>query len=458
MQRLFFKIFLWFWLAMAVVWSAFLIPTEFSRGDELRERFGALHDQRLIISGRVASVLARNPETFDQFKSELELEGAPYPFVFDDTGLEITGREVPAAAQDLALQVLASRSSDTVFVRDQAPVWGGLSFEREGLLYAVVQQIPSLLDYPVQPLWPLALRWVVLLLSSGLVCYAMARYLLGPVTTLSHATRALAQGDLEVRVGTQLGGRRDEISDLGEDFDYMAGRIGDLLRHQRQLLSDISHELRSPLARLSVALGLARQRAGEPAADSLQRIETESERLNAMIGELLTLTRLDDPGSLPPAASVDLGEVVAAVVADGDYEARGQGRRVEFEARAEALVRGYPELLTRAIENVVRNAIRYTPDDTAVTVTLDSGPGPNRATVRVTDKGPGVPPETLGSLFEPFYRVGDARDRASGGTGLGLSISERAVRAHGGSIRARNVPEGGLEIELSLPLDTASAQ
>ncbi len=457
MQRLFFKIFLWFWLAMALVWTAFLIPREFSRNDDARLRFAALTDQRLVLSGRVAVGLlgGPGPEAFEQFKSEVE-QGIPYPFVFDDTGLEITGREVPAAAQELALTVLETRGPDRLITRGEAR-WAGLSFERRDLLYAVVQQIPSRLDYPEPPWWPLGLRWAAMLLSSGLVCYAMARYLLAPVTTLSEATRALAQGDLDVRVSGRLGKRRDELADLGEDFDFMAGRLGDLLDHQRQLLSDISHELRSPLARLSVALGLARQRAGDTASDSLDRIEQESERLNAMIGELLTLTRLDDPKSLPEREIVDLAALVTDVCSDGDYEARARGRRVTIEEVAATQALGYSQLLRRALENVVRNAIRYTPEGGAVQVSLLAGPGPDTATITVTDQGPGVPEESLGSLFEPFYRVGDARDRASGGTGLGLSITDRAVRAHGGTVRARNRREGGLEIEIALPTTRATA-
>ncbi len=457
MQRIFFKIFLWFWLAMALVWSAFLIPTEFSRDDARREqyavRFAALTDQRLVITGRVAVTLlsADRIEQFEQFKSELEEQGALYPYVFDETGLEITGRDVPAPAQELALTVLETRGPDRLLIQDVSPAWVGLSFERGGLLFAAVQQVPSRFDYPESPMWPLALRWAGMLLSSGLVCYAMARYLLAPVTTLSEATRALAQGDLGVRVGGRLGARRDELADLGEDFDLMATRLGELLDHQRQLLSDISHELRSPLARLSVALGLARQRAGATATDSLDRIEQESERLNEMIGELLTLTRLDDPRNLPEQEVVDLAAVVKEVCSDGDYEARPRGRRVEVASVVPAQVRGYSLLLRRALENVVRNAIRYTPEGSAVVVSHVAGPGPDTTTLTVTDQGPGVPPEALGSLFDPFYRVSDARDRASGGTGLGLSISDRAVRAHGGTIRARNRAEGGLEVEITLP-------
>ena len=455
MNRLFFKIFVSFWLAMALVWSAGLLRAQLSRDDALRARFAALTDQRLIIAARVAVATRGNPEFFENFKSEIEQQGALYPFVFDDTGLEITGREVPAAAQDLALTVLETREPDRIFLQSGG-TWAGLSFEREDLVYAVVQQVPSRLDYPERAWIPQAIEWSLILLSSGLVCFALARYLLAPVTTLRDATRAIAQGDLAVRVGGQLGSRRDELSDLGEDFDFMAGRLEDLLAHQRQLLSDISHELRSPLARLSVALGLARQRAGENATESLERIEQESERLNAMIGELLTLTRLDDPRNLPERSPVDLAALVRDIAEDGDYEARARGRGVQIVESVEATIDGYGDLLTRAVDNVVRNAIRYTPENTKVQVSMTPAPGRGVA-ITVRDSGPGVPEESLAVMFEPFYRVGDARDRASGGTGLGLSISDRAIRAHGGSIKAKNVEPNGLEIEIRLPGAVVSA-
>jgi two-component system sensor histidine kinase CpxA len=455
MQRLFIKIFLWFWLAFALVVSATLIPEEFSRNDQVNQRFSALVDQRLIIAGRVAVVVmsGSNPENFVGFRQEMEEGGAPYPFVFDDTGLEITGREVPADAQDIADRVLAPDGPERIITRED-DVWVGRTFERGGDSYAVVQQLVRAIDVPPPSIWPLVLRWLVMLSISGIVCYGLARYLVGPLTTLSHATRALAQGQLDVRVADRMGTRRDEIGDLGEDFDYMASRVGDLLDSQRQLLSDISHELRSPLARLSVALGLARQRAGDAATDSLDRIERESENVNALIGELLTLTRLEAPESLPEATKIELDRLVSEVAADGDYEARSRSRSVTVSGQTGITVLGHALLLRRALENVVRNAIRYTPEETQVEISLHSAE--SQATVTVRDHGPGVPENALLALFEPFYRVSDARERGAGGTGLGLAITDRAVRAHGGEISAHNCADGGLEIEITLPATTAT--
>jgi len=246
---------------------------------------------------------------------------------------------------------------------------------------------------------------------------------------------------------------------LSQDFDSMAARIETLVTSQRRLLGDISHELRSPLVRLSVALGIAKRRAETEAPGligPLDRIERESERLNDLIGQLLTLTRLETSPDEVEKTQVDLGPLIAQVVADADFEAQANNRKVEITATGECKIFGNVELLRSAIENVVRNGVRYTAENTSVKVALqclnDGGRGD--AVVSVRDYGTGVPEEALNDLFRPFYRVADARDRRSGGTGLGLAITERAVRLHGGTIKAANAPEGGLTVEIRLPATT----
>ena len=296
------------------------------------------------------------------------------------------------------------------------------------------------------------LQLLAVLATAGLVCYWLARYLTAPVVRLRAATRRLADGDLSARVGG-TGRRRDELAELGRDFDLMAGRIESLIQAQHRLLGDISHELRSPLARLSVALGVARRRAGEPAAGAHDRIQRESERLNEMIGQLLTLTQLESGVDEVPPEPVGLTDLLGEVIVDADFEARGRERAVRLAAEAGCRLQGNRELLRSAIENVVRNAVRYTAPGTTVEVGLshEQTAGLKRAVIRVRDHGPGVPPESLGETLRPFYRVADARDRQSGGTGLGLTITERAVRVHGGSVRAENAPGGGLVVGLTLP-------
>jgi two-component system sensor histidine kinase CpxA len=235
----------------------------------------------------------------------------------------------------------------------------------------------------------------------------------------------------------------------------MAARLESLVKAQSRLLNDISHELRSPLARLNVALGLARQRSGPEAATMLERIELEASRLNELIGRLLTLARLEDGEQRVPSTPVALDEVVLAVTEDAEFEAQARGCHVRSHIpEGDWSVRGQASLLHSAIENVVRNAIRYTREGTAVEVQLERKLGADgaEAVVSVSDSGSGVPSDALEKLFQPFYRLDEDRGRQTGGVGLGLAITERAVRFHGGRVVAFNRAEGGLRLEIFLPL------
>ena len=293
-----------------------------------------------------------------------------------------------------------------------------------------------------------ALRWSVSLLVSGLICYLLTRYLTTPILRLREASQHLAQGDLSTRAAAGMEGRRDELGALVHDFNAMAARIEELVSGQRQLIYDISHELRSPLARLNVALDLARERKGnEPAFDHM---EQDLERLNEMIGRLLTVARLDS-SAIPPAMSqVDLTELISQIARSADLELRKNDAAVQLTLPEQVFVHGNAELLHSAIENVVRNAIRYTGvgNPVEVSVTMQK---PSSALIVVRDHGPGVPESELANIFQPFYRIADDRNRESGGTGLGLAIAGRVIRIHGGTIRARNAQPHGLEVEILLP-------
>lgn len=307
--------------------------------------------------------------------------------------------------------------------------------------------------------WPMvALRLLVVLVVSGLICYLLARYLTSPILKLGAAVRQLAAGDLSVRVTPSMGRRKDEIALLALDFDGMAERIESLLKSQRILLRDISHELRSPLARLNVALELCRKGSKAEVERSLARIERESERLNEMIGHLLTLSRVESGIATLKKNRVELTELLREIVEDSDFEAQGFGRGVSLTTPAACVVEGDEELLRQAIGNVARNAVRYTQEGTIVELSLRLADPPGGwAVIAVRDHGPGVPEDALTHLFAPFYRVGDGRERETGGTGLGLAISQSAVRLHGGTINAANAPGGGLIIEISLPLPRADS-
>ena len=216
---------------------------------------------------------------------------------------------------------------------------------------------------------------IIAVLSSGIVCYFLAWYLTKPVSQLRAATQRLAAGDLSARAGNPNSRRGDEIAGLVRDFDTMAGRLESLVKAQSRLLNDISHELRSPLARMNVALGLARQRSGPESASMLERIELEASRLNELIGRLLTLARLEDGEQRVPPTPVLLDEVVLNVAEDAEFEAQARHCHVRGNLPpGNWAVRGEASLLHSAIENVVRNAIRYTHERTTVEIHLEKIP------------------------------------------------------------------------------------
>lgn len=291
------------------------------------------------------------------------------------------------------------------------------------------------------------LRYGGLLLTALLLCWALARYLSSPIGKLRKATQKLAAGDLTARVADQVGNRRDELAALARDFDVMAERIESLITSQQRLSRDVSHELRSPLARMNVALEIAKQKSNGETSPVLQRIETESQRLNDMISRLLTLSKLETGSQDFDRRELNLKSLVEQVAADADFEANAKGKSVKILQAVDCHVLGSDSLIRSAVENVLRNAVRYTKEGSAVEVSLSNGGG--NAVLSVLDHGGGVPETELSNLFRPFYRVGEARDRGSGGTGLGLAIAEQAIRAHKGTITAKNTADG-LSVEITL--------
>jgi two-component system OmpR family sensor kinase len=293
-------------------------------------------------------------------------------------------------------------------------------------------------------------RWELIVIgiaTSLAFSMLLAWYLVRPIRSLRWAFDAAAAGRLETRVSPLMGRRRDEIADLGRDFDRMAQQLQNLVSSQRRLLHDVSHELRSPLARLQAAIGLARQNPQKLDA-SLERIEREATRLDGMVGEVLTLARLESGTASRTKERIDLAYIAASIAEDARFEAGAAKRGLRFNASGDAPVIGNADLLHRAVENVVRNAVKFTREGTTVEVRVHTTR--TAAILIVTDHGPGITPSELEKVFDPFYR-GDA-GQGTAGFGLGLAIAQRAVDAHGGAIRAANVAGGGLQVEIELPL------
>lgn len=289
--------------------------------------------------------------------------------------------------------------------------------------------------------------WIVGLVV--LLCYAFAYHLTSPVRRLRSVVDCFGRGDLSARAPVN---RKDEIGELARSFNQMASRIQTLVGAERRLLLDISHELRSPLARLGVAVELAR--SGEDREHMLDRIQKEADRLNELVGELLQVTRVETDPSQQKSDAVHLDELLADLVYDSLLEAKAKDCTLQLNAPASTVIFGDEELIRRALENVLRNAIRYAPRGTAVNV--DLAKSQDHAIVKVRDYGPGVPDDSLTRIFDPFYRVDSDRNRVSGGLGLGLAIARRSVELHKGKLSAQNA-RPGLLVTIEFPLGTADS-
>ena len=299
----------------------------------------------------------------------------------------------------------------------------------------------------------------VAIVVGGVMTWALVLLLTRPLVRLRHAARELSHGNLKTRVAAS--GRQsrllqeDEFKALVHDFNHMAERLESMVDAQQLLLRDVSHELRSPLARLSVALELAREDAAPEMAAHLDRIERETHKLNQLIGQLLTLASMEAIERTGNFEPVSLKQLIEEMIPDAEYEARQRQCTVAFSAEEDCIVAGNRQLLYRAIENVVRNAVRYTESGSAVDVRLSCSAGQDgirSAVLEIADRGPGIPEAELSEIFRPFYRVDPARSTETGGFGVGLAIAERAVKLHHGELHAANRPGGGAAIRMLLPL------
>jgi two-component system sensor histidine kinase CpxA len=364
----------------------------------------------------------------------------------DEAGQEIFQRELLPGSAALMQRLegfrrrAVQREQDRVLFGQELyrPEWGSLR-----MIIASRPPSSEVARILMQNLW---LRLLLALLISGAISYGVSRYLTRPLKRLQLASRELAGGNLSARI--QVPERRgDETDALARDFNTMASQLEEKIIAQRRLLSDVSHELRSPLARMRVALALAEREPGHP-AEQLERIERETLLLDDLVGQLLSTP--DRPADMED--SLDLVALFRSVCDDAQFEAGADDKALDFQSSVkEAVVRTHGDLLKRALENVIRNAVRHTPAGSTVEVALrQTSPG-GVWMITVADCGPGVPEDELEQIFAPFYRVDEARQRETGGFGLGLSIARRAIEQHGGRIRAENRATGGLVVILQLP-------
>ena len=454
MRNLFLKIFLWFWITfviVAVMLSAVAVITHSN------EAMVAKLSLYLPLEARLAAdIYERKGKTGlkHHFDNAIE-DGHAEPYLFDENGKEVLGR-IPstraiefAQAAKIDAPLIGKFTGKNGFAAQQVT---GPSGHKYTML--VVMHTPSIAVLIKGVGFNTLFSLLAILLVGGAFCLWLARHIANPVVQLSEAASRIADGWLDTRSGKNIRLRRDEIGRLGASFDRMAERIESLVRGQQRLFGDVSHELRSPLTRLSFAEGLLRQCPPEERAEYLDRIALEVEHLDQLIGQLLTLARIDSGSDSNHKERIELCSLVQEVAVDGNFEAKAKGCTVKVESLESCSTTGVGEQLRRAIENVVRNAIRFTQPSTDVEITIrkQSALALSRAVIQVRDHGPGVPGEHLEKIFLPFFRVPTIKDEQTGGAGLGLAITERIVRMYGGSVSASNAPDGGLIVQLELLL------
>jgi two-component system sensor histidine kinase CpxA len=440
MHRLYWKIFISFWCALLVFAFATIIVAS-SYVEHMRAQEHVAHprirfNQYLHSAQEIADQHGR--EGLMRWLHELDRREVVPLLIIDPDGKELLDRPVPQwfldrgqrmPPCDFRAPLRGPRLSRLPVIRLPDGTHLLLLPDYERLTLRRVMTRPRVIAMPI----------LIGALVSGLVCFFLARYLTAPLARLRTATEQLAAGQLGQRIAPSFGRRRDEITELAKAFDDMAARVQRLIQAQRRLLSDASHELRSPLARLQVAIGLARQRSKTDLEPEFDRMEREADRLNELVAKLLELAKLEAGIDQLPFEDIDLVEILEEIIEDVNFESASEHKRVTLKHPGRARAHGNPALLRSAFENVLRNAVRHTAPNTSVDTSIEVN---DKLVIAVSDHGPGVPPEQIERIFQAFVRVSEARERDSGGYGLGLAIAEQAIRLHGGRITADNTKDG----------------
>jgi two-component system, OmpR family, sensor histidine kinase CpxA len=452
MQSIGVKIFLAYWITTAIV---------------------------IAVTNSIIPEQLRRPELIRQVvRTSLELNGKTLTSAYESGGCAAVASAFPAAENQIYLadssgQLLCGGldASGVHPLVAKVKAVGNIASKRYGLFQLVAISVASASGRPYivflksRYASPLQLfGWLpgpTSFAISGVVTLVLAFLLTWPIRKLRIAARQIATGNLDARVrwgglpnmGDKLR-KGDEIQGLMHDFNDMAARLQALMDAQRLLLRDVSHELRSPLSRLAVALELGREEATGAMHVHLDRIEREATRLNNLIGQLMALSYMDTIREVAQPVNISFNKLITDLLPDVQYEAAGRGCHITATIARNCMVCGDADLLQRALENIIRNAIHYTPQDSVVKIDLDTdrSDGRPRAVLRVSDNGPGVPDDELEAILRPFYRVDKARQSSTGGFGIGLAIADRAAHLHEGKIVARNHPDGGLTVEMHVPL------
>lgn len=444
----FWRIFLSAWAIMLVTAAATFWAAGWLPGGEDEANQPSISEQMSdLIANELRRLIAANPATAASILVERRaLDYAPILtiYVIDSDGNDILGRELPSAVATVVGQLadpkagVAELEMSKLHVR-ASDIGGYIVVGEEG--YYPLGQV-------LMRKGGRGLLLLIMVLVSAAFSYLLARFIVLPVRRLQLAGQRVADGDLTARVAPSVGNRTDEIARLAHDFDVMTERVDGLLKSQQRLMRDVSHELRSPLARLQALLSIARQSADRPGPDRIDRMEKELERLDALIGEILAYSRLEARTGITQHPT-DIVDLVQNIVDDASLEGQAMGKQIQISGPEQCVIELDGGLIQSAVENVIRNALKYTAENTAVEVNIIDQK--NGVRIVIDDHGPGIPEEVIDQIFDPFFRVGEARGTYSGFGGIGLAIAERSVRLHGGTVTARNRDGAGLRVEIDIP-------
>lgn len=452
MRSLYWKIFLSFWLATILI----IITTAWITSEIARESSIPAHEQLFMDSYANAAVSTFESGQKAALKQWLQQTGNTKKmtlYLLCNNGDIISNTPPPKEIKDITEDLVHQELNDGMLK------FGNLLVSHEilttsGKAYrlAAISEKP-LSRFIIIPWAGLTIRLLIAIFISGLICYLLSIYLTQPLRSLGLAAKSIATGKFSTRVGSFKGHHKDEIANLSAEFDRMAEQLESLVTAKERLLQDISHELRSPLARLQIALELARMKAKPAAEIEFCRMEVECMRLNALIKEILQFARLDKSLHDLQKIPVPLLPLIQKIIEDANFESIDNPTRVILTHATQCTTLGEERLLHRAIENIIRNALHYSPANKLVEVTLMADKLANLIYIDVYDEGPGVPEEQLQTIFNPFYRVDIAREKKTGGYGLGLAIAREAIKLHLGEVAAKNRQGKGLHIRITLPLD-----
>lgn len=451
MRSLYWKIFLSFWLATILI----IITTAWVTSEIAQKSSIPARERVFMDSYANAAVVTFESGRHAALKTWLQQTGASRQmtlYLLTSTGEIIGNQEAPAIVKQISANLVDEQLDDGLLK------FGDIIVSHEilsttGRAYRLAAVSEKPLAHFVEIPWAgLTIRLTIAIFISGLICYLLSRYLTQPLRSLQLAARSIATGKLSTRVGHFKGHHRDEIAELSGEFDRMAEQLESMIHSKERLLQDISHELRSPLTRLQIAIELGRKKTNHMAETEFNRMEVECLRLNTLIGEILEFARLEQSVTARNKTLVNLPTLLKKIIADANFEFCEENERAKLGEHQEVNLSIDERLFYRAVENIIRNALRYSAPNPKVIVSVEICEAKNEIYINIADNGPGVPEEQLEKIFNPFYRVDSSREKKTGGYGLGLSIAEQAIRIHQGTIQAMNQKNGGLLVKITLPL------